>query len=182
MNDADQLLGPTDDDKEEDASEAFVRTVNDAAGPLFCFALRLTGNTERAEDVVQETLLRAWRHAASARGAPTPRPWLFRVARNLIIDLWRSDLTRPVIVSDDDVVSAVPANDQFERAVQCWDLAAALRRLEPHHRETLTVVYLEDRTVADAARRLGIPTGTVKSRTHHALRALRVVLETQRAL
>ncbi len=79
-------------------------------------------------------------------------------------------------------MSTVPAKDQFERAVQCWDLAAALRRLAPHLREVLTAVYLEDRTAADAARRLGIPIGTVKSRTHHGLRALRVVLETEKTL
>jgi RNA polymerase sigma-70 factor, ECF subfamily len=181
VKDCDQAASTTDAG-EEDPAEAYCRTLHGDAGPLFCFALRLTGDRERAEEVVQETLLRAWRHAASARGAPKPRQWLFRVARNLVIDLWRSDLKRPIIVGDDGVVSTVPAKDQFESAVQSWDLAAAVRRLEPHQREVLTMVYLEDRTVADAARRLGIPAGTVKSRTHHALRALRVVLETQRTL
>ena len=172
----------TTDAGEEDPAEAYGRTLHGDAGPLFGFALRLTGDHDRAEDVVQETLLRAWRHAASACGAPKPRQWLYVVARNLVIDLWRSDRKRPIIVGDEDVVKAVPAKDQFERALQCWDIAAALRRLAPHHREALTAVYLEDRTVADAARRLGIPPGTVKSRTHHALRALRAVLETEGTL
>jgi RNA polymerase sigma-70 factor (ECF subfamily) len=120
-------------------------------------------------------------HRVGAR-SHQPRPWLFAVARNLVIDLWRSDVKRPIVVNDEDAMHTMQAKDQFERTVRCLDLAAALRRLEPHHREVLTTVHLQDSSVPDAARRLGIPPGTVKSRTRHALRALRVVLETEKTL
>lgn len=181
MKDCDQIAITTDRGEEEDPAEAYVRSLHDDAGSLFRFLLRLTGDHERAEEVVQETLLRAWLRAGSERGVPKPRQWLFRVARNLVIDLWRSDMKRPIVV-DEDAMHTVPAKDQLERAMQRWDLAAALRRLEPHHRDVLTTIYLQDSSFADAARRLGISPGTVKSRTHYALRALRVALDAEEAL
>jgi RNA polymerase sigma-70 factor (ECF subfamily) len=161
------------------AAEAFVRALyDDVAGPLFGYALRLTGDRNRAEEVVQETLVRAWRRAAELDLAPDAlRAWLFTVARNLVTDLRRSDAARPATVSDEFALSTACAADELDRAVQSWTIADALTRLTPEHRAVLVETYYEGRSVVEAAQRLGIPAGTVKSRTYYALRALRLALE-----
>lgn len=161
------------------AAEAFVRALyDDVAGPLFSYALRLTGDRTRAEEVVQETLVRAWRRAAELDlDTDALRGWLFTVARNLVTDLRRSDAARPTTVVDEYALSTAPAADDLERAVQSWTVAEAMTRLTPEHRAVLVETYYEGRSVADAAQRLGIPAGTVKSRTYYALRALRLALD-----
>ncbi|MDQ6650466.1 MAG: sigma-70 family RNA polymerase sigma factor [Actinomycetota bacterium] len=161
------------------AGEEFLRELHaEHAGPLFAFALRLTGDRSRAEEVVQETLLRAWRSAD--RLDPTSgvlRGWLFTVARNVVTDLWRADSVRPRLANDEVTLAVVPADDVLDRATESWVVATALSRLTAEHREVLVETYYEGRSVAEAAVRLSIPSGTVKSRTFYALRALKLALE-----
>ena len=157
----------------------FVRALYDeVAGPLFGFALRLTGDRARAEEVVQETLVRAWSRAAELDLEPGAlRGWLFTVARNLVTDLRRGDAARPSTVHDERALSAAPAVEELERAVQSWTVAEALDRLTPEHRAVLVTTFYDGYSVAEAAHLLGVPAGTVKSRTYYALRALRLALE-----
>ena len=144
---------------------------------LWGYALRLTGGDHgRAEDAVQEALLRAWRHSDAldpARGCP--RAWLFTTMRNVLIDDWRSRSGRPEVVIDE--VPDLPTQDDADRAVQSWLLGDALRQLSPAHRDVIVERYYNDRTVREAADRLGVAAGTVKSRTHYALQELRLALE-----
>ncbi|WP_230425104.1 sigma-70 family RNA polymerase sigma factor [Prauserella cavernicola] len=147
------------------------------ATALWSYALHLTsGDRSRAEDVVQETLLRAWRHPKvldqSQRSA---RAWLFTVARRIAIDGWRSAAARAEVATDELPELAVP--DDTERAVQGWIVADALGELSLRHREVLLLCFFQGMSVGDAAAALGVAEGTVKSRTHYALRALRLVLE-----
>ncbi|BCL15240.1 RNA polymerase sigma factor [Micromonospora sagamiensis] len=148
------------------------------ADALHAYALRLVdGDRQRAEDLVQETLLRAWRSPASLdpeRGSV--RAWLFTTARNLAIDAWRRRSTRVGEVVTDALPEPPPTVDEAERAVEAWTIAEALSRLSPTHREVLVECFYQGRSVAEAAARLGVPPGTVKSRTHYALRSLRLVL------
>ena len=145
---------------------------------LWRFALTLTGGDRgRAEDVVQETLLRAWRSSAqlgTSDGAT--RAWLYTVARRLVIDDWRTARSRHEVLRP-QAPDTASVQDETERVLQTWVLGDALRRLSPPHRQVLVECYYGGCTTAEAARRLGIPEGTVKSRTHYALRALRLVLE-----
>ncbi len=144
---------------------------------LLAFTQRLTGNRARAEDVVQETLLRAWRHAdslAPERGAV--RPWLFTVARHIVVDQQRARRARPIEVGD-EVLAVLPAEDALDRALEAWQVAESLATLRPEHRDVIVETYYRGRSVAEAAAALGIPAGTVKSRTYYALRALRLALE-----
>jgi RNA polymerase sigma-70 factor (ECF subfamily) len=147
------------------------------ATALWHYSMRLTGSDRaRAEDVVQETLLRAWRHPESldpARGST--RAWLFTVARRLVIDDWRSARNRR-----ESVHAEVPDRvvvDESEQVLQQWVVAQALTRLSPEHRAVLRECYFQGRSVAEASRALGIPEGTVKSRTHYALMNLRLALQ-----
>lgn len=143
--------------------------------------MRLTGDRQQAEDVVQETLLRAWRHPealSASRGSL--RPWLCTVARNLVIDGARSRKARPPEIGEqalDRALGTAPADDEIARAVDAWEVAEALWSLRAEHRDVLRETYYLGRSVAEAARALGVPEGTVKSRTYYALRALRLALE-----
>jgi RNA polymerase sigma-70 factor (ECF subfamily) len=149
------------------------------AGPLLGYVLRLTGGDRyRAEDVVQETLLRAWRHPeAIAASDVSPRPWLYTVARHLVVDGVRARNARPIETSGEHLAEVALDDDELDRALTSWEVADALTTLTPDHRAVLVETYFRGRSVAEAATVLGIPAGTVKSRTYYALRALRLALE-----
>ena len=148
------------------------------AAALWGYCVRLTGHDRaRAEDVVQETLLRAWRHfSALDETQGSVRAWLFTVARNIVIDDWRSRRSH-----GETALSALPEvadpADRTDELLLRWMVAEALTRLSPEHRAVLQECYYRGAPVSEAARRLGVPEGTVKSRTHYALRALRLELE-----
>ncbi|MDQ1696200.1 MAG: polymerase sigma-70 factor, subfamily [Frankiaceae bacterium] len=148
------------------------------AAPLLAYALRLTGGDRgRSEDIVQETLLRAWRHPEALDPDRGPvRSWLFTVARNVAVDAHRARRARPIEVGD-EALAFVPAGDEIEQALDTWLVADALATLSPDHRAVLVETYYRGRSVAEAAAALGVPSGTVKSRTFYALRALRLSLE-----
>jgi RNA polymerase sigma-70 factor, ECF subfamily len=146
------------------------------AGPLLRYAMHLmSGDRQRAEDIVQETLLRAWQHPKAIADRPA-RPWLFAVARNLAIDAYRAKRARPHEVGE-AALEVLPASDDADRALESWAVADALGELRPEHRSVLLETYYRGKSVAEAASALGIPAGTVKSRTFYALRALRLALE-----
>ncbi len=157
--------------------DAFAAMVEPHRRELHVHCYRMLGSFDDAEDLVQETLLRAWRHPESldpARGAV--RPWLFAIVRNLAVDAHRARLARPQETGD-EMIAAMPADDEIERALDAWEVADALASLTEEHRSALVQVYYRGRSVAEAARALGVPPGTVKSRTFYGLRALRLVLE-----
>ncbi|MER6355053.1 sigma-70 family RNA polymerase sigma factor [Streptomyces sp. NPDC001634] len=162
--------------------EELLRTLYaEHAGPLFHYVLRLTsGDRQWAEDVVQETLIRAWQHPAAFDPARGPaRAWLCTVARHLVIDAHRARKARPPEVDGEAlerVAEQTPGEDQIEQALQSWAVADAIRTLSPDHRAVLLETYYRGRTMAEAADVLGIPLGTVKSRTYYALHALRLAL------
>lgn len=148
------------------------------AGPLLAFVLRLVGgDRHRAEDVVQETLLRAWRNADHLRSTGgSLRPWLVTVARRIVIDGHRGRRARPQEV-DATPLHAVPAADEIDRALRMMTISDALADLTDAHREALVETYFKGRTVNEAAEVLRVPPGTVRSRVFYALRALRLSLE-----
>jgi len=147
-------------------------------GPVYAFCMRWTGDKQRAEDVVQEVFLRAWQHLSTLDLQTRPlRPWLLTVARNVLTDAHRAAQARPVLVDDERALAVVAAPDEMDRAAQSWQVAAALQRLTPEHREVLVQAHWMGRSVAETAVVLGIPAGTVKSRTYYAVRALRLALE-----
>ena len=166
-----------------------MRELYDAhAGMLLGYVRQLVGGDQaRAEDVVQETLLRAWRHPqaldADRPGGSSVRAWLLTVARNLVIDGERARRARPREVgqpaSEPAALRGHGADERLDQILLAHGMADALATLTRDHRAVIDQLYFRDRTIADAARALGIPEGTVKSRAYYALRALRVACEEQ---
>jgi RNA polymerase sigma-70 factor (ECF subfamily) len=147
------------------------------AHSLMSYVVGLTnGDRARAQDVVQETMLRAWRNAAVLHQAGGwGRGWLFTVAKRIVIDQWRSASCRPEVLTDH--VPEQVVEDTAQQTVNRQLVQAALQTLSIEHRQVLFECYYRDASVAEAAETLGVPLGTVKSRTHYALHALRQAID-----
>jgi RNA polymerase sigma-70 factor (ECF subfamily) len=162
----------------ESPSTLMHRLHDEHAAALWGYCLRLTGQDRaRAEDVVQETLLRAWRNFSTLdESQGSVRAWLFKVARNIVIDEWRTKRAQNELPMA-DLPEVVGDDDRTDQLLLSWVVADAFTRLSPEHRAVLVECYYRGASVAEASRRIGVPEGTVKSRTHYALRALRLALE-----
>jgi RNA polymerase sigma-70 factor (ECF subfamily) len=149
------------------------------AGALLRYATRLTGDRARAEDVVQETLLRAWQHPQAFDDSErSPRAWLYRVARNIIIDETRTARFRNEVRSPDPTAGFEQRGpDEVDAALDRLLIADALMTLSPEHRAVVRRSAYLGWTTAQIADGLQIPEGTVKSRLHYALHALRLTLQ-----
>ncbi|WP_052359703.1 sigma-70 family RNA polymerase sigma factor [Actinoplanes friuliensis] len=162
------------------AREQRLRVVYDAnAGALLRYLRRLTyDQPESAEDLLQETMLRAWRKVDELpSGAESVRRWLFTVARNLTIDAVRARLARPSEFDWDDLTQFPMADDTLDRALTRRTVDDALRRLTPEHRAVLVHLYYRDAPVSEVAADMGVPHGTIRSRAFYALRTVREFLE-----
>jgi RNA polymerase sigma-70 factor, ECF subfamily len=145
---------------------------------LLGYAQRYTlDNHHDAEELVQEALLRAWRHPEILGDAEmSPLPWLRKVIRNLAIDRLRAQGCRPQTMTDAALAGVPNTEEPVEQMLTSQVIRAVLATLKPIHREVLYELYFLDRSVAETSTRLGVPSGTVKSRSFHALRALRAAL------
>jgi len=139
------------------------------------YARALAGNRDDADDLVQDTLERAWSRAGLWRNVADMRAWLFGIMHNLHVDALRRGRLA-VVALDDDTPDAVAPPPQASRAAEL-DLQSALERLSPEQREVLLLVALEDMAYADIARTLGIPLGTVMSRLSRGRERLRLLLD-----
>ena len=148
-----------------------------AAVLLAFLTRRLNGDLQRAEDILQETLLRAWRHPeAQGPDGSWSRAWLFTVARRIVIDHTRAMLIRPSELGDHYLAERPGEVDDYERLVDVVEVRDALAALSERHRDVIILVHFRQHTVAEAAAMLGVPEGTVKSRTFAALAAMRQIL------
>ena len=126
---------------------------------------------------MQETFIRAWRHLPQLTADERPvRPWLFRVARNLLIDADRAARARPLTVPGQPAEDSGP-DAGLDQVLDRQLLAGALQQLSPTRRAVLVETFYHGSTPATLARQLGIPPGTARSRLHYALHALRQQLE-----
>lgn len=149
----------------------------DTYGPaLFAFGVRRLGDRELAEELVQQVVVNVWRradHYDPSRGSV--RTWVFAIARNVAVDLHRrrrrEGATRELEEADD-----IAASDELDRLLRAEAVRNALERLSPEHRRVLELAYFRGLDQAETASRLGLPVGTVKSRTYYGLRALRLTL------
>jgi RNA polymerase sigma-70 factor (ECF subfamily) len=160
-----------------DADAALRQLYDRHARALRRYVGRFCPDAASAEDIVQETFIRAWRHLPQLASGDLPvRPWLYRAPRNLLTDADRAARSRPV------TVPAQPAEEGRDDTglTQVLDqqlLTDALHRLSPAHRTVLVETFYQGHTLARTARQLGIPDSTARSRLHYALQALRRQLE-----
>jgi RNA polymerase sigma-70 factor (ECF subfamily) len=162
----------------ESADEALIRALyEEHGGAMLAYATRLTGDRGAAEDIVQEALIRAWRHNDKlVAELGSVRGWLLTVVRNLVTDRARARNARPAEIADvnDTRASGAAAErDHSDQVVASVVVLEGLKKLSADHRAVIVEVYLKGLSVAEAAAHLGIPAGTVKSRCYYGLRALR---------
>jgi RNA polymerase sigma-70 factor (ECF subfamily) len=160
-----------------DEAALLLRELHDAHAPaLLRYVARLTDDHALAQDVVQESLLRAWRHPqVLAQGEEASRKWLFTVARNLVIDDRRSARFQRERITDRLPDEPVP--DETDAALDRWLIADALLSLSREHRAVIVDAYYLGHTAAEIARMRSLPEGTVRSRAHYALRAMKLALQ-----
>jgi len=144
---------------------------------LLAYAERFTGDRGRAEDIVQETFVRAWGHLPGLLEDERPvRAWLLRVARRLLIDAARAARARPTLAADSR--STEPADDGgLNQLLDRTILIDAMQRLSPAHQQIVIETFFLGKPMNLTAARLGMPAGTARSRLHYALSQLRRQLE-----
>jgi len=146
--------------------------------PLWKYARRVTGSDDAAAEMVQEVWLRVVRGLTRLREAGRFRPWLFGIARRVLMDRLRERYAQPVIVPVEDV-DLRAADAELEDAIDLDRLHADLSKLPVVEREALVLFYLDELSLAEMAEVLQVPVGTVKSRLHRARGLLRQRLEAQ---
>jgi RNA polymerase sigma-70 factor (ECF subfamily) len=153
---------------------------------LLAYATALVGDPGRAEEVVQDVLVAAWRAAARFEARGTVRSWLFGIARRRAISAFHADLGRSDV--GDDVLGGVAAGEESEperivvARAEMDEVVAAIGRLPPHHREVLLLSCVEQMSGPEIGALLGVPVGTVKSRLSLARKSLARLLEARGAI
>jgi RNA polymerase sigma-70 factor (ECF subfamily) len=148
------------------------------SGELYGFAYNALRDRGLAEEVVQDAFTSVWRHADRFDPAVGSfRTWIYGVARNRIVDLRRRAAVRPAPPTSEVVDEPAELDRSLEDAMLRWQVSAALARLSPEHREVLRLAHFEELSLREIADALGLPLGTVKSRSYYALRHLRLVLD-----
>lgn len=158
----------------QDAEQLIVKLYAENSAFVLSYVTGLLNDRYLAEDVVQETMLRAWRHCAKfSEEKGSVRGWLLRVAHNIAMDKIRMRRSRPTEVAEDAAPEALVVEDHADAVLTKLQVRHALALLSPGHRDVLEQVYLNGCTAREAAARLGIPEGTAFSRAYYALRILR---------
>jgi RNA polymerase sigma-70 factor (ECF subfamily) len=167
------ILNAPPGERPPDADAAVRQLYSHHAGALHSYVQKFCPDRASADDIVQETFIRAWRHLPQLSADDRPiRPWLFRVARNLLTDADRAARSRPATLQaepDDDARDDTGLEQVLDREL----VASALQHLSPAHQAVLVETFYRGGTTATVARQLGIPPGTARSRLHYALQALR---------
>ena len=156
---------------------AFEELYGRYARPVFGLALRRLGDRGRAEDAVQETFTSVWRAACSYRPERGPgAPWLYAVARNAIVDRARAR-HEPVAEARDEPSGEPGPPDRAEAGWISWRVHRALEELSEPERQVIALAYWSGLAQSEVAEFLGIPLGTVKTRTRAALSHLADLLD-----
>lgn len=154
--------------------EAVARIYHEHAVALRRFVIGATGNAATAEDVVQETILRVWRQAPVI--TTSLRGYLFRTARNIMVDAQRAQARRPRESPGEELELVPAAASRIDEMLNRVLMEEALARLSPEHRDVVVALHYRGLTTTEAALALRIPPGTVKSRAFYAVRSLKEIL------
>ena len=157
-----------------DGDPGAVRDLYDRYGKsVFTVAYRALGDRGLAEEAVQQTFLQAWRAAGRFDPERDPAPWLYAIARRVAVDLYRRERRHQ---SDREETEVAVLPHSFEGAWEAWEVRSALDRVPDDEREILRATHFLGLTHEETAERLGIPVGTVKSRSYRAHRRLAELL------
>ena len=154
-----------------DGDPGAVRVVYEQYGrAVFTVAYRALGDRGLAEEAVQQTFLQAWRAASRFDPQRDPAPWLYAIARRVAVDLFRRERRHQSADAEDQEVAVLPQS--FEGTWEAWEVRSALDQVPTEEKEVLHATHFLGFTHEETAERLGIPVGTVKSRSHRAHRRL----------
>ena len=165
-----------------DSDTAIRQLYSHHAKALHGYVEKFCPDRASADDIVQETFIRAWRYLPQLSADDRPiRPWLYRVARNLLIDANRAARARPMSAPE-QAPDEIGTDSGFDEVLDRQLVSAALRHLSAAHQSVLVETFYRGGTMATVARELGLPHGTARSRLHYALEALRQHLEEHDAI
>lgn len=154
-----------------DGDAEAVRQLYDRFGrAVFTVAYRALNDRGLAEEAVQQTFLQAWRAAHRFDPEREPGPWLYAIARRVAVDLHRRERRHDAAERDEPEVAVLPPS--FEGTWEAWEVRSALDRVPVEEREILRATHYLGLTHEETAERLGIPVGTVKSRSYRAHRRM----------
>jgi RNA polymerase sigma-70 factor, ECF subfamily len=157
--------------------EALSELYDRYGGLIYSMGLKLLGDSSLAEDLVQDVFISVWRTAKSFDPSRASfATWIYRIARNRATDLNRKRRVRPNVVAGDETLTQLPASDGTGDVAAGLDIAAALSRLSPEHREVLILAYSRGFSQREIAQSTGTSVGTVKRRITAALKAMRSIM------
>lgn len=158
--------------------EDLTRLVEDQQGPLFAFLYRMCGDPSVAEELMQETFVRALRAAATYRAKAKVSTWLFSIAANLVRDRWRrqSRQTPTLPLEDARTVVVRTAEEAALERISYAQVRQALLQLPIEQRAALVLRYYHDLSYDEIAGALACPIGTVRSRIHNGLKRLKTLM------
>jgi RNA polymerase sigma-70 factor (ECF subfamily) len=137
-------------------------------------AVKLTQDVFEAEDLVQETFIRAYKFIHSYRPGSNARAWLYRIMKNLFINYYRRKIAHPVYSLD--TLAAEPASEENEPSLRNYELTKLMENLKNEYRQVLILFHLKEFSLIEISNQLNWPLGTVKSRLHRGRKELRRVL------
>jgi RNA polymerase sigma factor (sigma-70 family) len=144
---------------------------------LFYYVRRLVKTEEDAWDVLQHTWMEVFKRIGSLKDPQSLPTWLYRIARNTAYSHLRVKYREQAYLDESASTSEIEANDEISPFEDAQRVHHGLDQISLIHKEALTLFLLEDLSMGQMAEVLEIPLGTVKSRLHHAKRALRTVLQ-----
>ena len=148
------------------------------AAELFRYCHRILQDRARAEEAVQDTFVRAWKHAGQwDQQIGSRRTWLFSIAHNVCIDAIRARNARPPLSTTEAAEPAVAGEATLEAAMDGWLVEEALRRIRDDQRNAIVETYIRGRSYGEVAAATGVNEATLRSRVFYGLKALRVALE-----
>ena len=155
-------------------ADAFRRIYREFGRLVHAVAYNVLGERTLAEEATQQTFVRAWEHASTFEQGRELAPWLCVIAKRVAIDIWRRERRRQHDSLDE--LTSVADPDGAADVEDVWAIRSALSTIDPDARTLLELLYRDGFSQQEVSERLGIPVGTVKSRTHTAQSRLAVAL------
>ncbi|MCX6646593.1 MAG: RNA polymerase sigma factor [bacterium] len=171
-------------DRDESRQELFSTLVGNIRTELFNFALRLTGNRQEAEDLLQESYFKAFKYFHQLREQDKFKEWIFQITANQFKNFLRKKKKENTFYHDDTDQSFIEKEKEFRNPDELFMqsdrttvVRQALDHISPKMRSVLVLFEIEGYSIEEVSDTLGISRGTVKSRLHYARKKLREILE-----